>query len=58
MANSKERAQQRREARLAEVQQQIDDGTLTIRKMTAKERAENPAKPRPEHGRGRRRQYG
>jgi hypothetical protein len=58
MATAGERAEQRREAKLADMRRQLDDGTLTIRKMTAKERAEHPPRPRPEHGRGRRRQYG
>ena len=55
MATPKERADERRQAKLAAVQQQIDDGTLTVRKMTAKERAAHPPKARPERGRGRRR---
>jgi hypothetical protein len=58
MATARERAEERREARLADVQQQVNDGTLTIRKMTPKERAENPPRPRPEHGRGSRRASG
>ena len=56
MATPQERADQRRKEKLADLQQQIDDGTLTVRKMTAKERAAHPPKPRPE--RGRRRRYG
>ena len=40
------------------MQQQIEDGTLTVRRMTAEERAANPPRPRPEHGRGRKRHYG
>ena len=55
MATPKERADERRKEKLANVQQQIEDGTLTVRKMTAKERAAHPPKPRPERGRGRRR---
>jgi hypothetical protein len=58
MSNARERAEERRQAKLADVQQQIDDGTLTVRKMTAKERADHPPRPRPEHGRGRKRRYG
>lgn len=38
--------------------QQIEDGRLTVRKMTAEERAANPPRPRPELGRGRKRRSG
>ena len=55
MSTAWERAEERRRAKLADMQQQIDDGTLTVRKMTAKERADNPPRPRPEKGRGRKR---
>ena len=55
MSTSWERAEERRQAKLADVQQQIEDGTLQVRKMTAKERKANPPKPRPDHGRGRKR---
>ena len=58
MSNARERAEQRRQDKLADVQQQIDDGSLTVRKMTAKERADHPPRPRPEQGRGRKRRYG
>jgi len=46
------RALERREAQLKDIADQIEDGTLTVRKMTkaerekfAKRRAERPAKP-------------
>ncbi|HEY1360582.1 MAG TPA: hypothetical protein VGF21_19940 [Thermoleophilaceae bacterium] len=55
MSTSWERAEAKRQAKLDDIKQQIDDGTLTVRKMTAEERAANPPKPRPERGRGRRR---
>ena len=58
MSSASERAQERRQAKLDEMRQQIEDGTLTIRKMTAEERAANPPRPRPEHGRGRKRPPG
>ena len=58
MSTASERAQERRQAKLDDMQQQIEDGTLTVRKMTAEERAANPPRPRPEHGRGRKRHYG
>ena len=44
--------------RVAQRRQQIEDGTLTVRKMTAKERAANPPRPRPKYGRGSKRRYG
>ena len=52
---TRERADERRQEKLDAVQQQIDEGTLTVRKMTAKERKAHPPQPRPERGRGRRR---
>jgi hypothetical protein len=58
MGSASERAQERRQAKLDDMQQQIEDGTLTVRRMTAEERAANPPRPRPEHGRGRKRHYG
>ena len=57
MKTTRERAEERRQEKLAAVQEQIDAGTLTIRRMTAKERAEHPPQPRPEGGRGSRRTY-
>ena len=53
-----QRDAERRQEKLAAVREQIKDGTLTVRKMTAKERAEHPPRPRPERGRGSRRRYG
>jgi hypothetical protein len=50
MKTTRQRAEERRRDRLAEMQRQIDDGTLTIRQMTAKERAEHPPQPRPKRG--------
>jgi hypothetical protein len=57
MKSQTERAAERRAARLLEVQEQIDAGTLVIRRMTAKERAEHPPRPRPDRGRGSSRSY-
>jgi hypothetical protein len=54
MKTSRERAAERRQEKLAAIQEQMDAGTLTVRKMTAEERAENPPRPRRERGRGRR----
>jgi len=55
MKTPRERAEDRRQEKLAAIQEQIDAGTLTVRKMTGRERAENPPRLRPERGRGRRR---
>ncbi|HEY1357324.1 MAG TPA: hypothetical protein VGF21_03375 [Thermoleophilaceae bacterium] len=55
MPKPKERDDERRKERLAEIRQQVKDGTLKIRKMTKQERAAFPPRPRPEGGRGRRR---
>jgi anti-sigma28 factor (negative regulator of flagellin synthesis) len=41
-----ERAAERRQAKLEEIQQQIDEGTLTVRQMTPAERKRNPPRPR------------
>jgi hypothetical protein len=55
MAAAKDRADEARQEKLAEMKQQIEDGTLKIRKMTAKERAAYPPRPRREGRPGRRR---
>jgi hypothetical protein len=52
-----QRAEERRQEKLAAMQKQIDAGTLKVRSMTAEERAEYPPKPRPERGRGSKRSY-
>jgi hypothetical protein len=44
----RERADEKRQAKLEAIDEQVKSGSLVIRKMTAKERAENPPKPRPE----------
>jgi hypothetical protein len=54
MKTPKQREDERRQEKLAALQQQIEDGTLTVRKMTARERAEHPPRPRPEGKRRRR----
>ena len=41
----REQQDKRREEKLKQVQEQIDDGSLVIRKMTAKERKANPPRP-------------
>ena len=40
----REQQDKRREEKLKQVQEQVDDGSLVIRKMTAKERKANPAR--------------
>ena len=54
MKTQKERADEKRQEKLEAIKEQVDAGTLTIRKMTAKERKANPPRPRPEKS-GRRR---
>jgi hypothetical protein len=49
----KERADAKRREKLELMQDQVEQGSLTIRKMTAKERAAHPPRPRPERGRRR-----
>ena len=38
MKTTRERAQEAREAKLAQIREQVDNGSLVIRKMTAQER--------------------
>jgi len=55
MITQAERAAEQRRAKLAEVQRQLDEGSLTIRKMTAEERKRYPPRPASEgDGRSRR----
>ena len=42
MTSQQERAAERHREKLAAIQEQIDKGTLTVRQMTAKERAKYP----------------
>ena len=58
MKTPRQRAEERRQVKLAAVQEQIAAGTLTVRRMTAKERAAHPPQPRPERGRGSKRRFG
>lgn len=41
----KERQEEKRQAKLDEMQQQIDSGELVVRKMTAAERKKFPPRP-------------
>ena len=43
----REQQDKRREEKLKQVQEQVDDGSLVIRRMTKEERKDNPPKPRP-----------
>ena len=53
MSTQKDRAEQKRQEKLELIQEQLDKGQLTIRKMTSAERAKHPPRPRPEkRGRG------
>jgi hypothetical protein len=47
-----QRQEERRAEKLAEIREQVEQGTLRIRQMTAKERAENPPRPRRPGSRG------
>jgi hypothetical protein len=54
MKTQKQRAEERREAKLAEVKEQVEQGELVIRQMTPAERKKNPPKPRKQPNRRRR----
>jgi hypothetical protein len=45
MITQAERAAEKRKAKLEDVQRQVEEGSLTIRKMTAEERKRFPPKP-------------
>jgi hypothetical protein len=45
MKTVQERIQEKREAKLDLIRQQVKAGTLTVRKMTAAERRQYPARP-------------
>ncbi len=47
MKTQRDREQEKREAKLAAIEEQVKDGSLKIRQMTKAERAANPPKPRP-----------
>ena len=48
MSTQADRNEARRQEKLALIKEQVKDGSLVIRKMTAKERKANPPRPRPE----------
>jgi hypothetical protein len=45
MKSAFERQQEKKREKLAEMEQQVKDGTLVVRKMTPKEREDNPPRP-------------
>jgi hypothetical protein len=47
MKTTRERAEERRQAKLELVREQVQDGSLVIRKMTDEERRQNPPRPAP-----------
>jgi hypothetical protein len=51
MTTPSERAEQKRREKLALIQEQVESGELTIKKMTPAERERFPAQPRPPAGR-------
>ncbi|NLT07252.1 MAG: hypothetical protein GXY03_13225 [Solirubrobacterales bacterium] len=51
----REQQEKRRQEKLKLVQQQVDDGSLVIRKMTPAERKANPPRPAAEKPTGRKR---
>jgi hypothetical protein len=50
MKTPKERSEERRQEKLADIQDQVDRGLLSIRKMTPEERKKNPPKQRKPKG--------
>ncbi len=50
----REQQDKRREEKLKQVKEQVDEGSLVIRKMTKEERKDNPPKPRPKDKRRKR----
>ena len=53
MKTQKDRAEQRRREKLAQIEDEVAKGKLTIRQMTPEERAAHPPKPRGGKARGR-----
>jgi hypothetical protein len=47
MKTSRQRAEEKRQAKLDLVREQIEDGSLVIRQMTAAERRRYPPRPAP-----------
>jgi hypothetical protein len=57
MKTPRQRAEDRRQEKLAAMDRAIEAGTLRVRQMTADERAAHPPQPRPASGRGSRRRF-
>jgi hypothetical protein len=55
MKTQRERNDEKRREKLAAIEEQVKEGTLTIRKMTPEERAANPPRPQDANSRRRRR---
>jgi hypothetical protein len=47
MKSARERAEEKREAKLDLVREQVQSGSLVIRQMTDEERRQNPPRPAP-----------
>jgi hypothetical protein len=45
VSTPKERAEQKRREKLAQIREQVDSGELTIRRMTPAEREKHPPRP-------------
>jgi len=50
MKNARERADEKREQKLALVREQVQNGSLVIRRMTDEERRRYPPRPAPVRG--------
>jgi anti-sigma28 factor (negative regulator of flagellin synthesis) len=46
MSSQQERAEAKRKEKLAQIKEQVEDGSLVIRQMTPAERKANPPRPR------------
>ncbi|MFZ1996154.1 MAG: hypothetical protein WAU75_18730 [Solirubrobacteraceae bacterium] len=53
MKTTRERAEEKRQEKLAFIREQVESGALLIRPMTAAERRLNPPRPRPPQRRAR-----
>ena len=48
MKTQQQRAEQRRQEKLAQIKEQVKEGSLVIRQMTPEERKANPPRPAPQ----------
>lgn len=55
MKTQKEQQDEKRVTKLAELERQVENGSLVVRQMTPDERERNPPRPRKPGGRGRQR---